>query len=62
MEAEAVVEIRKIRADLDLLAKLYAKLVDRLIPEEEPEPEDIEAIKSGDKVVGEAELLRVLGR
>lgn len=62
METETVREIKKIRADLDLLTKLYAKLIDRLIPEEEPEPEDIEAIKSKDKIVGEEELLKVLSK
>lgn len=50
------------RADLDLLTKLYAKLVDRLIPEEEPEPEDIEAIKSKDKIIGKEELFKVLSK
>lgn len=62
METEAVEEIKKIRADLDMLTNLYAKLVDRLIPEEEPEPEDIKAIKSKDKIVGEEELFKVLNK
>lgn len=62
METETAMEIKKIRADLDLLAKLYAKLINRLIPEEEPEPEDIGAIKSRDKIVGEDELFKVLSK
>ncbi len=39
METKTVVELKKIRADLDMLTNLYSKLVDRLIPEEEPEAE-----------------------
>ena len=62
MKTETAVEIKKIRADLDLLTKLYAKLVDRLIPEEKLESEDIEAIESEDKIAGEDELFRVLGK
>ncbi len=60
MVTETVVELRKIRADLDMLTNLYSKLVDRLIPEEEPEAEDIEAIRSKDRIASEAELLKVL--
>jgi hypothetical protein len=37
METKTVAELKKIRADLDMLTNLYSKLVDRLIPEEEPE-------------------------
>lgn len=62
METETTREIKKIRTDLHLLTKLYAKLVDRLVPEEEPEPEDIEAIKNKDKIVGEEELFKVLNK
>jgi len=46
METETVAELKKIRADLDMLTNLYSKLVDRLIPEEEPEAEDLKAIRS----------------
>jgi hypothetical protein len=60
MVTETVVELRKIRADLDMLTNLYSKLVDRLIPEEEPEAEDLKAIRSRDKIASEAELLKVL--
>ncbi len=60
MVTETVVELKKIRADLDMLTNLYSKLVDRLIPEEEPEAEDLKAIRSKDKIVSEAELLKVL--
>lgn len=60
MVTETVVELRKIRADLDMLTNLYSKLVDRLIPEEEPEVEDLKAIRSKDRIASEAELLKVL--
>jgi len=60
MVTETVVELRKIRADLDMLTNLYSKLVDRLIPEEEPEAEDIKAIRSKDRIASEAELLKVM--
>ncbi len=60
METEAVIELRKIRTDLDMLTNLYSKLVDRLIPEEEPEPEDLKAIDGRDKISSESELLKVL--
>ena len=60
MVTETVVELRKIRADLDMLTNLYSKLVDRLIPEEEPEAEDLKAIRSKERISSEAELLKVL--
>ena len=60
MVTETVVELRKIRSDLDMLTNLYSKLVDRLIPEEEPEAEDLKAIRNRDKIASEAELLKVL--
>jgi hypothetical protein len=60
METETVTELRKIRADLDMLTNLYAKLIDRLIPEEEPEAQDIKAIRGKDKIASESELLKVL--
>ncbi len=60
METETIVELKKIRADLDMLTNLYSKLVDRLIPEEEPEVEDLKAIRSKDKIASESELLKVL--
>jgi hypothetical protein len=59
MSAE-VKELQKIRQNLDILTNLYAKLIDRLLPEEEPNKEDIKAIKEKDEVVGEEELFRVL--
>jgi hypothetical protein len=60
METTTVAELKKIRADLDMLTNLYSKLVDRLIQEEEPEAEDLKAIRGKDKIASESELLKVL--
>jgi hypothetical protein len=43
-----------------MLTNLYAKLIDRLIPEEEPETQDLKAIRGKDKITSESELLKVL--
>ena len=58
MEAEVIEEIKKIRKDIDTLTKLYIKLINRIIPEEEAENEDIEAIESDDEILGEEELFK----
>ncbi|MEE8167298.1 MAG: hypothetical protein V3T58_00295 [Candidatus Hydrothermarchaeales archaeon] len=55
-----VQELQKIRQDLDILTNLYAKLIDRLLPEEEPDEDDVKAIREKDEIVGEEELFRVL--
>ncbi len=60
METENVAELKRIRADLDILTNLYSRLVDRLIPDEELESEDLKAIRSKDKIASESELLSVL--
>lgn len=60
METKTVAELKKIRADLDMLTNLYSKLVDRLIPEEEPEVEDLKAIRSKDRIASESELMKAL--
>jgi len=52
-----ITELKKIRADLDLLTNLYSKLVEKLIPKEEAE--DLKAIHSIDKIASESELLTV---
>ncbi|RZB28694.1 MAG: hypothetical protein AEth_01954 [Candidatus Argoarchaeum ethanivorans] len=59
METETTTELKKIRADLNLLTNLYSKLVEKLIPEEEPEAEDLKAIHNIDKISSESELLKV---
>lgn len=53
-------ELRKIRQDLNILTDLYVRLTERLIPEEDPEEEDIRAIMEEDEIVGEEELFRAL--
>jgi hypothetical protein len=60
METKTVAELKKIRADLDMLTNLYSKLVDRLIPEEEPEAEDLKAIRGKDRIASESELMKAL--
>ncbi len=59
MSAE-IKELQKIRQDLDILTDLYVKLVDRLLSEEEPDEEDIKAIREKDEIVGEEEFFKVL--
>ena len=59
METETITELKKIRADINLLTNLYSKLVEKLIPEEEPEAEDLKAIHNIDKISSESELLKV---
>jgi len=48
------------KAKYSLMNNLYSKLVEILIQKEEPEDEDITAIRSRDKVASESELLKVL--
>ncbi|RZB32968.1 MAG: hypothetical protein SRB1_01261 [Desulfobacteraceae bacterium Eth-SRB1] len=59
METETTTELKKIRADLNLLTNLYSKLVEKLILEEEPEAKDLNAIHNIDKISSESELLKV---
>ncbi|MCL7410377.1 MAG: hypothetical protein P1P69_00505 [Methanosarcinaceae archaeon] len=60
METETFNELKMIRADLDMLTNLYSKLVEMLIQKEEPEDEDLKAIRSRDNISSESELLKVL--
>lgn len=60
METKTVSELKKIRIDLDMLINLYSRLINRLVPEEEPEPEDIKAIRSRAKITSESELMKAL--
>lgn len=60
MKTEVVTEIKRIREDLDILTNLYSKLVNRLLPEEEPEANDLKALKESDEIVNEEELFKVL--
>ncbi len=60
METKTVSELKKIRIDLDMLINLYARLINRLVPEEEPEPGDIKAIRSRAKMTSESKLMKAL--
>lgn len=60
METKTVSELKRIRIDLDMLTALYSRLINRLIPEEEPEPEDIRAMRSKGKIASETELMKAL--
>lgn len=53
-------EITNIRKDLDMLLNLYSRLIDKILPEEEPEKEDIKAINDEDEIVDEEELFNTL--
>jgi len=52
--------LSQIRDELKELRLLYKELVEKLIPEEEPEPDERKAIEEEDELVSEEELLRVL--
>lgn len=60
METKTVSELKRIRIDLDMLTTLYSRLINSLIPEEKPEPEDIKAIRSGEKMASESKLMKAL--
>ena len=57
---EIAEEIKNIRKDLDILVQLFSKLVNKIVPEEEAEGEDVMAIKDDDEIVDEKEIFRVL--
>ena len=52
--------LSQIRDELKELRLLYKELVEKLIPEEEPEPDERKAIEEEDELVSEEELLRAL--
>ncbi len=53
-------EIRTIRKDLDTLVHLFSKLINKIVPEEEAEKEDKEAIMSQEEIIDEEELFKAL--
>jgi hypothetical protein len=53
-------EIQALRQEVRQLWILYRKLADRIIPEEEPTPEEKEALDSKDEYVEEEEALQTL--
>jgi len=52
--------LSQIRDELKELRLLYKELVEKLIPEEEPEPEERKAIEEDDEFVSEEELFQAL--
>jgi len=59
--SEVVELLQEIRDELKELRLLYKRLVDRLVPGEEPLEDEKEAIESSDELVGEDEVFRVFG-
>ena len=53
-------ELKEIKDRLDTLTLLYRNILNLLIKEEEPLPDEKEAIESEDDVVSEEELLKAL--
>ena len=52
--------LSQIRDELKELRLLYKELVEKLIPEEEPEPDERKAIEENDELVSEEELFQAL--
>ena len=52
--------LSQIRDELKELRLLYEELAEKLIPMEEPKPDEQRAIEEEDELVSEEELLRVL--
>jgi len=52
--------LNQIRDELKELRLLYKELVEKLIPEEEPEPDERKAIEEDDELVSEEELFQAL--
>ena len=53
-------EIRSIRKDLDTLVLLFSKLINKIVPEEEAEEKDKEAIASKEEIIDEEEFFKTL--
>jgi len=53
--------LRDIREELRELRLLYKRLVERLIPVEEPSEEERKAIEEKDEIADEKELMEALG-
>jgi len=54
--------LKEIREELKELRLLYKGLVEKLVPVEEPTVEERKAIEEEDEIVGEEELMKVLGK
>ena len=53
--------LEEIRTELKELRMLYKGLVDKLVPTEEPTPEEKRAVEEEDELADEEELMRALG-
>ncbi len=54
--------LKDIREELRELRVLYKELVEKLIPVEEPTSEEKRAIEEKDEIVGERDMMKVLGK
>ncbi len=54
--------MKDIREELRELRVLYKELVEKLIPVEEPTSEEKRAIEEKDEIVGERDMMKVLGK
>jgi archaellum component FlaC len=59
MSVEVLKDIRK---ELEELRVLYEKLVEKLVPTEQPTPEEKRAIEGKDQVANEKELKKTLSK
>jgi len=59
MSVEVLKDIRK---ELKELRLLYKELVEKLIPTEQPTPEERKAIEEKDQIANEKELMKTLGK
>lgn len=54
--------LKDIRNELKELRLLYKQLVEKLIPTEQPTPEETKAIEEKDQIADEKELMKTLGK
>ncbi len=54
--------LKDIRKELRELRLLYKELVEKLIPTEQPTPEERKAIEDKNEVANEKELMKALGK
>lgn len=54
--------LKDIREELRELRVLYKELVEKLIPVEEPASAEKRAIEEKDEIVGERDMMKVLGK
>jgi archaellum component FlaC len=54
--------LKDIRNELKELRLLYKELVEKLIPTEQPTPEERKGIQEKDQIANEKELMKTLGK